>query len=507
MAKINRRKIQLDIEKTIIINLITSTEFCKNVIHSLNPEYFKTPAARTISKWVNEYYTVYENAPDNDIREIFNEKQEALDTEEAELIHNILEHLSSLDESQIVTNIEYATKKAKKYFNKRALELTSEKLQNALDKGNTKAAEASLVEHKKVLEGLSLSAVRGDSEEIINDVLAEAYYDDLPTANTLFRMSGNLGYFMGWLKRGWLIAFMGPMKRGKTFWLIELMFEAITNRKKVLFISLEMSNEEILDRFYKRVTGGFILESGKKLAPIFDCKLNQNDKCDKTSRVGTGKLLDEEGNIPAYEDSRRWAPCTACRGTRDFKPSSWYEQEKIKRTSYKKSKKHINSFNKIYANYYRVRSYPTYAAGIEDIEALLNVLEYTENFIPDVICIDYDALLKPAETGFSERGQVDHTWKNLRSLSGTRNCLVATATQSNRGSISKYVVEQIDSSEDIRKLAHVVAMYGLNQTDDEKERGVMRINTVAHRFKKFIQEKCVHVLQDFEFGQVHIDSE
>ena len=152
MAKINRRKIQLDIEKTIIINLITSTEFCKNVIHSLNPEYFKTPAARTISKWVNEYYTVYENAPDNDIREIFNEKQEALDTEEAELIHNILEHLSSLDESQIVTNIEYATKKAKKYFNKRALELTSEKLQNALDKGNTKAAEASPVSYLSTRE-------------------------------------------------------------------------------------------------------------------------------------------------------------------------------------------------------------------------------------------------------------------------------------------------------------------------------------------------------------------
>ena len=507
MAKISKRKIQLDTEKTIIITLINSTEFCKNILGDINTDYFKTPAARIISKWVMDYFDIYGNCPDDDIEEIFNDKQEDLEPEEAELIQNVLEHLSELDDVQKKTNIEYLTKKAKKYFNRRALQLTRDKLDNALDNNNLKAAEKALIEHKKVTESLSLHTIRGDDEDVINDVLAEAYYDDQPSPLTLFKPSGRLGTFMGWLKRGWLIAFLAPMKRGKTFWLIYLMFEAITSRLKVLFISLEMSNEEVMDRFFQCVTGGFITESGKVLVPVFDCKKNQTDKCVKKKRDGEGYLLDEDGILPDFDEYPKWDTCIACRGTKDFKPSTWYEKEKVKRVSYKKSKKSIKSFNKMYAEYFRVMSYPAYTAGVNDIEALLDVLEYSDGFIPDMICIDYDALLKPDEQNLSERGQVDHIWKSMRKLGAMRNVLIATATQSNRASIEKNIVEQVDSSEDIRKVAHVVAMYGLNQTSDEKERGVMRINTVAHRFRKFIPEKCVHVLQNFGRGQVHIDSE
>ena len=507
MAKISRKKIQLNTEKTILITLITSTEFCKQLVGFTNPDYFKTSATRTIATWIIDHYDSYGEAPGDSIQEIYNEKQETLESDEAELINDVLEHLSSLDDNQKQTNIPYLTKKAKRYFNKRALEITNGKLENALGKNNVKAAEKALFEHKQVLEGLSLEAIRSDGEGIVDSVLAEAYYGDQPSPLSLFKFSGRLGHFMGWFKRGWLVAFMGPMKRGKSYWLIELMLEAIKNKKKVLFVTMEMGVEEVLDRLFQNVVGGFIMKSEQILSPIFDCKKNQSDKCTMGIRTGEGRLTDDDGGLPDYDDIPSWEVCTMCRGKKDFRPVVWFEKERIKKAPYKRVKKHIEAFNKIYANFFRIIAYPSKTVSLTDIEALMHKLEYTEGFVCDVLCLDYDALLKCEIQSTNEREKVDYIWSNMKRIAAAWNILVATVTQSNRGSINKLIVEQADSSEDIRKIAHVVALYGLNQTDAEKENNVMRINIIAHRFRKFIQEKCATVLQSIERGQTHIDSE
>jgi hypothetical protein len=64
-----------------------------------------------------------------------------------------------------------------------------------------------------------------------------------------------------------------------------------------------------------------------------------------------------------------------------------------------------------------------------------------------------------------------------------------------------------DTAEDIRKIAHVDAMFSLNQVAEEKKSGIMRLGVVAHRWKDFNELEHVTVLQQLQTGQVLLDSE
>ena len=73
--------------------------------------------------------------------------------------------------------------------------------------------------------------------------------------------------------------------------------------------------------------------------------------------------------------------------------------------------------------------------------------------------------------------------------------MVITATQGNRGSIKKDTIEGEDVSEDIRKLQHVTAAYGLNQTTKEKHDQIMRISPMLIREGECHEDKPARILQ------------
>jgi hypothetical protein len=58
----------------------------------------------------------------------------------------------------------------------------------------------------------------------------------------------------------------------------------------------------------------------------------------------------------------------------------------------------------------------------------------------------------------------------------------------------------------VGKLAHVDAMYSINQSPSEKKQGLCRIGTIVHRFYEFHEFDTVTVLQQLELGQPHLDS-
>ena len=86
-----------------------------------------------------------------------------------------------------------------------------------------------------------------------------------------------------------------------------------------------------------------------------------------------------------------------------------------------------------------------------------------------------------------------------------KHSLMVTVLQSNRDSISKKSIEQENTGEDIRKLAHPDIVLGLNQTPAEKEEGKMRISTVVSRHSEFSFFKEVLVLQSLSTGQPLLD--
>jgi hypothetical protein len=152
-------------------------------------------------------------------------------------------------------------------------------------------------------------------------------------------------------------------------------------------------------------------------------------------------------------------------------------------------------FGSLYGKYLRIKEYPAYSATLDDIERDLDILERIDGFNFEVVGIDYADILADG-AGKNERERLDSIWKKLKRLAASRDVLVITASQTNRSAITKTSISQIDTAEDIRKIAHVDAMIGLNQTPTEKENGIMRLNVIAHRHHVFHKNKQVIVEQD-----------
>jgi hypothetical protein len=69
---------------------------------------------------------------------------------------------------------------------------------------------------------------------------------------------------------------------------------------------------------------------------------------------------------------------------------------------------------------------------------------------------------------------------------------------------SKELLSMNDFSEDKRKFAHVTAMYGLNQTSEEKQIGIMRINELVVREADFNPLRPITILQRLQIGRPYL---
>ena len=81
-----------------------------------------------------------------------------------------------------------------------------------------------------------------------------------------------------------------------------------------------------------------------------------------------------------------------------------------------------------------------------------------------------------------------------------------TATQAAASSYKKDTIDLTDFSEDKRKFAHVTAMYGMNQTPEEKKLGILRLNELVVRESDFDSTRQVKVLQCLSRGRPLIGS-
>jgi len=498
-----RRRVKIDTadEKNLMIGLIISKRFCQTFLPMIQSHYLQSKYSKRVYKWVRDYYKEFEDAPGHNIQKIYEVEKEELEEEEQKLVGEFIAGLSGYYEEMESFNEEYLERRCLKYLKKRSIIDHKDKLMNLIDLGKVEEAEIEISNFRKVSKTTSEWINPFDIQQIEQVMIRDEEY--------LFKMPGRLGQILGPLKRTWLISLMGPMKRGKTWWLEEIKFAALYNRLKVASISLEMSKEETSIRSYQRLTALSTEEKNIYRFPIFDCLKNQQGTCDMKERRGSGSLINDEGKLSPYSPNLDWTVCTYCLDNKlgFFDPEPWYEEQEVPTMSVAKVKKATKSFMMMYGNnLLRTISYPIKTANIGDIKRDLDLLEYTEDFIPDVILIDYMDILGPENPKLVGREAINDTWMTAKSLAQERGCLVATATQANRDSMEKTYVRQKNTGEDIRKLAHVNLMAVLNQKDFEKRKNIMRFGVIAHRHKQFDETMTIKVLQQLDLGQPYLDA-
>lgn len=439
-------------ERDLILGLIVSDDFCKEIIPILNPRHLEVEYARTVSTWIKKYYENFNVAPKKDIMKLY--RANINDINDEALQDNILSFIQKVDkdyDSMASFNTDYLIQESVKYLKSKSLKNLSQDIESYLMTNDVDKAESLLTKYKKVEKGSGESvSILSDFETVLTSFTEEK--------DKLFSFNGDFGKLVGDVHREDFISFLAPMKAGKTFSLIDAGIEAVKNGLKVVFFSLEMSRTQMVKRIWKTLSGQ-VTEDMTLEIPQFVENGNKFELDFKTVKKKASSILDVEK-----------------------------KQKSLKRL--------------FRGGEFIVFAEPAYSLTVEKLETKLDDLEI-EGFIPDVIIIDYADIMAPSVKG-EYRQQLDSIWKNLRALAQKRKAVVFTASQTNRSGLSG-PVELENIAEDIRKVAHITSMVSISRNKYCKEHGIAIYSQLAVRDGEAITKRVI-ATQCLALGRPVLDS-
>lgn len=489
----NRQKVDMSVERRLVMGMIVSDEFLQQIQPIYDPELMEAPFSRRIAQWCLEYFEQYSKAPGRSIEDIFNShvRKQDMQEDQSELISKFLGSLSNEYEEGESFNVKYTLNQAESRFNERKIDMLIQDLTALRSTGETEEAQTAIVDYRRIQRpsgrGTNLLA---DREAVFR------MFEELE--KPMFRLPGAIGKMLNdQLVRGGFVAFMGREKVGKTWWAVEMAMRAALARLNVAFFAIgDMSQEEMAYRQIQWLAGRSPREGdcGPGLTPVLDCKQNKNNRCHNRGR---------ECRVAWGEDG--YVPCSFCEGEHEkrFKGChSYSRREAIEPLTAGEAAEFTDLFNKrLHGHDFRVSSHPSNTISARGIADTLNGWEYFDDFVVDVAVVDLPENLLPVQSRDQLRHEHNETWQVLRAISQVRHCLVLALTQADAGSYGKATLTMKNFSEDKRKFGHVSAMYAFNQTDEEKEAGLLGIGPIVVRTRGYKISHLVTVLQCLEMGR------
>lgn len=447
-------KLNMDSERKVITNLITSDRFCKEIIPICKSSYFDTSYAKEVSKWVIEYYSQYKKAPGKDIKAVYESKKEInIETETKDSIYVFLKNLSKHYEDSIANNIDFEIIEAVKYLKLRSLEIHNETIEDCLQNKDVEKGEQAIANFKRVEKGLGQGVdLLRDTDKVIDALITEN--------NEIIKFPGAIGQIIPPVSRGDFISFFGPAKRGKSFWLWYCAEIAMYQGCKVLYIPLEMTEGEIIRRSWPSITG----------KPLY-----------KKTIYSAHFDYDEESKLYTI--------------VQDKEEKDGFDIESVHNIQ--------NKLKRIYRKG-RIKIVPMIGATVEMIETTCDNLYYYENFSPDVIIIDYGDYMEAGKRHIDNRDRINIIWKGLRDLALKTKRAIITASHTEKKTFNSDI-KTSQVSEDIRKINHVTAAIALNASEKEKENNIIRLKLMEVRQGRHTSEQAI-VLQCLDLGRPCIDS-
>jgi hypothetical protein len=511
------------IERKIIIGLITSTDYLRQIRNIWDPRYLESATAKRIAGWCWEYFEKYDKAPNRDIEAIYYAKLKKGKLPKdlfSEIEEDILPGLSEEYENDNF-NLNYLLEETKKHFDERHLSIHKDTIDALLSNGQVEEANQLACDFKPIANAALTDLDLGNP--VVLDRVEKAFQTTTQSLITYPRQLGQ--YWNSQLIRGGFVALMGPEKRGKTFWLLDMAIRGCRQKRNIAFFQAgDMTEDEQLMRICIYLTKKSNEEeySGRMWEPVRDCIYNQIDDC-KSPEDREGKISPFAGKDPielkntislemlteAYKESKGYRPCTNC--TQFWKKhwaTVWIKKVNTGSplTVYE-AKKAVDEFFIKNGRHFKLSTHPNGTLSVRNIKSILANWEKQDDFVPDVILVDYADLLTGDSKDF--RHLQNEIWKGLRSLSQEKGQpLVITATQADAKSYDQNRLKQSNFSEDKRKYGHVTAMWGLNQDTNDREKliGLMRINDLTKRKGAFSVSNEITVLQNLKRGRPFLGS-
>lgn len=422
-------RVDISVESRILGNLITSTELLGRVRQIIDPTLFESPISRTVGQWVIDYFDRLGQAPEKAITDIYIARKSELKEADADLVYSFLKNCSA---SWKPSNVKYAEDMASDFFQRKSLDRLAESIKSKANSGSVESAQRLIAEYVRP------EVIHSRSIDLLRDAgpIQHAFQND---EEELFSLRGGLNRLVGGpLCRGELVAFLAPPKAGKTWWMIDSAVTAMTRSQKVLFISLEMTEEQMVRRFWQALSG-----------------------CSRYGEEAPGSTFELNGS--------KWDLVTGTRETSKVDVS----EEAIRQVQ--------STYLSVTEGLLKIRCYPTGTLSLQKLQSELKVLEVFENFVPDVIVLDYADIMK-LPSGREKRHQLDELWLGLRGITTEKKNLIITASQTGRETVAgKRDADEGNIAEAVSKLNHVTRMITINRGREDKKRGTYRLSCQTMR--------------------------
>jgi hypothetical protein len=131
-----------------------------------------------------------------------------------------------------------------------------------------------------------------------------------------------------------------------------------------------------------------------------------------------------------------------------------------------------------------IKEFPTGMATVNTIRSLLIQLRNYEDFIPDIVIVDYLELLRPIRNIDAEYMAQQRICEELRGLAMEYNCLIWSASQTNRQGSKVSIITETELGDSFGKIRVADYAISLNQTPEEYESSTMRIYVMKARDAK-----------------------
>ena len=401
-----------NIQRGILYLAKHDKDFYSQISSLVKPEYFDYPSYAFIFDRVKTHYDKYKVIPPDDIllediKKNLPKGQSFSDFEEdVQQINNI--DPSVHDNREFVLDLveDFARKQAISQAIKDSVVLLKE---NRIAEIEEKVRQAMLVTREVNVGQVYFNDIDQRIHRLFDNKEKKKYRTVFNTFND---------FLDGGLNAKELAIVIAPPGVGKSLYLVNQGATALKENKKVLYISLEMAEDKIAQRFDSILT------------------MLPNHK------------LKDKATYPLLKD--RLAQV----------------------------QKKFNGAQLI------IKEFPVGQLTVNQIRALLVQLKLHHDFAPDILVVDYLELLRPNRNMDAEYQAQERIAQELRGLAMEHNILVWTATQTNRMGKKVATITDAELGDSYGKIRPADWAISLNQTEEEYEKGRMRVYVVKARDSK-----------------------
>jgi replicative DNA helicase len=401
-----------NIQRGILYLVKHDKDFYSQIAGLIKPEYFEFPSYSFIFERVRAYYDKYKVIPPDDIllEDISKNlpKGQSLGDYEDDISQINSLNTNVLDNREFVLDLveDFARKQALTQAIKDSVVLLKE---NKIPEIEEIVRKAMLVSREVNVGQLYFDDVDNRITRLFENKQKKKYRTVFNTFNE---------FLDGGLNSKELAMVIAPPGVGKSLYLVNQGAIALKEGKKVLYISLEMAEDKIAQRFDSILTMiPNVKLKDKSVYPLLKERLNQVQK-----KFDQAQLI--------------------------------------------------------------IKEFPVGQLTVNQIRSLLVQLKLHHDFVPDLLIVDYLELLRPNRAIDAEYQAQERIAQELRGLAMEHNFLVWTATQTNRMGKKVATITDAELGDSYGKIRPADWAISLNQTDEEYEKGRMRVYVVKARDSK-----------------------